>query len=311
MDSQKIDVEELLDNEVVVSESDDNNNKKSEHELTYKEDYVYIYSGKAMNERELLSFSARNELNMVMVAGAYESGKTTLIVMLYYLFREGKNKKVHFKSSNTMKGYWERGKSLLLNSGLSEPIIDRTPTEATDLFLNLNVLDEEKKQRNMIFADLSGEIFQTQDLTSDILDVFVDSKNVWLVLDGKKMSNVDTRRSTLHEFVVMIDNLIKYGYITQYTKVLLICTKMDVVKDKDSEQYIDKKIESVRKKFENSVAEIKLYKVSAIKLDDDKESEKLEQIIIDSFEERHSQQEYHDENKIELSRKFDYYGLRI
>lgn len=210
-----------------------------------------------------------------------------------------------------MKGYWERGKSLLLNSGLSEPIIDRTPTEATDLFLNLNVLDEEKKQRNMIFADLSGEIFQTQDLTSDILDVFVDSKNVWLVLDGKKMSNVDTRRSTLHEFVVMIDNLIKHGYITQYTKVLLICTKMDVVKDKDSEQYIDKKIESVRKKFENSVAEIKLYKVSAIKLDDDKESEKLEQIIIDSFEERHSQQEYHDENKIELSRKFDYYGLRI
>lgn len=318
MDDQKLNVDEILDNEVVVSEDDVENIYVNEEktlegkvsEKEHEDNYVFLHNGNAMTERELLSFSARNKVNMVMVAGAYASGKTTLMIMMYYLFREGRNKKLHFKSSYTMNGYWSRGRILTANSGEIEPKTDRTPTEATDLFLNLNLLDESSQQRNMIFADLSGEIFQKQDFLSDILECFLDSKNVWLVLDGQKMGSEDTRREAFHEFIVTLENLIKYGYITQDTKLQIICTKMDCVKEKESEQYIDKKVDFLKKQYKSCVDQIKFSKVSAMQLDDDRECEKLEQIIIDSFEEEYVHS-YTDKNlRIRLNRAFDYYGLR-
>lgn len=106
MDDQRLDVNEILDNEVVVSggESADikeneisevnevNDRSYTENEL-HPEEYIVIYSGKAMTERELLSFSARNNnVSLIMAAGAYASGKTTLMVMMYRLFLEGKIK---------------------------------------------------------------------------------------------------------------------------------------------------------------------------------------------------------------------------
>ena len=254
MDDQRLDVNEILDNEVVISgdESTDikenetsevNAKSYTENEL-HSEEYVVIYSGKAMTERELLSFSARNNnVSLIMVAGAYASGKTTLMVMMYRLFLEGKNKTLHFKSSNTMKGYWERGYNLMQNSGRGTPVVERTPSAATDLFLNLNVLDKDKNQHNLVFADLSGEIFETSDLADSALECFINSKIVWLVLDGEKMGHADMRRATFQEFSIMIENLIHHGYISNSTKLLLICTKMDSVTDKDSKAYIDEKLD--------------------------------------------------------------------
>lgn len=49
-------------------------------------------------------------------------------------FSGRKNKTLHFKSSNTMKGYWERGYNLMQNSGRETPVVERTPSAATDLF---------------------------------------------------------------------------------------------------------------------------------------------------------------------------------
>ena len=324
MDDQRLDVNEILDNEVVVSggESIDtkeneisevNDRSYTENEL-HPEEYVVIYSGKAMTERELLSFSARNNnVSLIMVAGAYASGKTTLMVMMYRLFLEGKNKTLHFKSSNTMKGYWERGYNLMQNSGRETPVVERTPSAATDLFLNLNVLDKDKNQHNLVFADLSGEIFESSDLADSALECFINSKIVWLVLDGEKMGHVDTRRATFQEFSIMIENLIHHGYISNSTKVLLICTKMDSVTDKDSKVYIDEKLDFLKAKYEKLVDEIKIWKVSARNIDDEKQSDTLEQIMMESFSNKCSDIQMEDiitDNRGALHRAFEYYGLR-
>lgn len=322
MDDQRLDVNEILDNEVVISgdestdikenETSEVNAKSYTENEQHSEEYVVIYSGKAMTERELLSFSARNNnVSLIMVAGAYASGKTTLMVMMYRLFLEGKNKTLHFKSSNTMKGYWERGYNLMQNSGRETPVVERTPSAATDLFLNLNVLDED--QHNLVFADLSGEIFETSDLADSALECFINSKIVWLVLDGEKMGHADMRRATFQEFSIMIENLIHHGYISNSTKLLLICTKMDSVTDKDSKAYIDEKLDFLKAKYEKLVDEIKIWKVSARNIDDEKQSDTLEQIMMESFSNKCSDIQMEDiitDNRGALHRAFEYYGLR-
>ena len=187
MDNQKLNVEEILDNEVVTTQkienvqyqkSDDGNViSGNQHNNKFDDTYVHIYSGKAMNERELLSFSARNKTNLILVAGPFASGKTTLMVMMYFLFKEGYNKKLKFKSSCTIKGYLERSRSLLLNSGNSMPDTERTPIKAEDLFLNLNLVNEDGKNSNLVFADLSGEMFKNQDYLNEVPECCSYTKN--------------------------------------------------------------------------------------------------------------------------------------
>lgn len=325
MDNQKLDVEEILGNEAVTTENenekqeiifqDDDSSAKNTIRESYEDNaYVYIHSGKAMTERELLSFSARNRINMVMVAGPFASGKTTLMVMMYYLFKERLNKKIRFKSSYTMKGYMDRSEKLLLNSGKDKPELDRTSTAATDLFLNLNLVDEDNQLRNMVFADLSGEMFQNPLFLKCLPDYFVDSKNILLILDGKKMGNIEARRSAFHEITVMMDNLINYRFVTKNTNLQVICTKMDWVDRQwdniELEHYIDTKYENFKMRYEKYVADMKFYKISVLNLDKCEESEYLEQIIMNCFEESYTYNEIIEKQEIKINRAFEGFGLR-
>lgn len=328
MDNQKLNVEEILGNEVVTTQEIEGvENQELDDEIDtlgnqlnnkFNDTYVHIYSGKAMNERELLSFSARNKTNLILVAGPFASGKTTLMVMMYYLFREGHNKKLQFKSSCTIKGYLERSRSLLLNSGNSIPDTERTPIKAEDLFLNLNLVSEDGKNSDLVFADLSGEIFKSQDYLKEVPECCAYTKNVLLILDGEKMGNISTRRSAFHDLILMIENLIKNKYLTKNTNVQIICTKMDWninkaadgTNIKELEKYIDTRIDEIKTKYQNKFACMKFYKISALNLDLECESEKLEQIILNCFEADYIEIEKKDKPEIKLNRAFEHFGLR-
>lgn len=326
MDNQKPNVEEILGNEVITTEEIDGTKNQEladenvilDNQQNNKTDdkYVHINSGKAMNERELLSFSARNRTNLILVAGPFASGKTTLLVMMYYLFKEGHNKKLQFKSSSTIKGYLERSQNLLLNSGNSIPNTERTPIKAEDLFLNLNLVNEDGKIANLVFADLSGEIFQNQAFLNVVPECCSYAKNVLLILDGEKMGDINTRRSAFHDLILMIENLMHNKYLTRNTKVQIICTKMDWVIDNDNssnkklEKYIDAKIVELKNKYINDFASIDFYKISAWNLDLRYESEKLEQIIINCFVSDDIEIEKMEKSEVKLNRAFERFGLR-
>ena len=74
-------------------------------EKVIPEDVVYVYSGNAMNMEEVFQFSCLKTVEPVIVAGEQGSGKTTLEVMMYSLFQEGKNDLLMFAGSITMKGF--------------------------------------------------------------------------------------------------------------------------------------------------------------------------------------------------------------
>lgn len=322
MDNQKIDIDEILDNEAKVSDEEDiQEGTLSEEKIQIENDilerfadYEYIHSGKAMNERELLHFSSRNTVSMVLVAGPFESGKTTLLVMMYHLFREGLNKKLKFKSSYTIRGFCERSESLLLNSGNSKPEIDRTSRNAQDLFLNLELVNENNQANNLIFTDISGELFSDPDFLKELPDYLLDLKNIILVMDGEAMGDVNRRRSSIHDIKVMIDNLIRYRIINHNTKIQVVCTKMDKLNRRDDyidcEKYIFQKYEELRAMYEEYVSQISFYKISALNLDENLESETLEQIIENCFEENSLQTEIREIRKRKLNRAFERFGLR-
>ena len=132
------------------------------------------------------------------------------------------------------------------------------------------------------------------------------------------MGNISTRRSAFHDLILMIENLMKNKYLTKNTNVQIICTKMDwnINKAADDtnieelEKYIDTRIDEIKTKYQNKFACMKFYKISALNLDLECESEKLEQIILNCFEADYIEIEKKDKPEIKLNRAFEHFGLR-
>lgn len=158
------------------------------------EDVVYVYSGEALELQDVFRFSCVENINPVIVAGEHESGKTTLEVMIYRLFLEGKNEKLMFAGSVTLKGFQERSRKLLKKSGAKKPDVQRTLwTEKK--FLHLALCNKkDKKRKNLIFADYAGELFDDATCLEELGNFFEDVSNVVITLDGKKLCKYEERK---------------------------------------------------------------------------------------------------------------------
>ncbi|MCI9536791.1 MAG: hypothetical protein HFG35_00680, partial [Eubacterium sp.] len=93
MSEQSIDMNEMLGNTAQTSDEEKKVTDATEIQENKVDDesYINVFPGNGLNLRELVHLSAKIPVNMVMVAGPYASGKTTLMVMMYHLFREGLN----------------------------------------------------------------------------------------------------------------------------------------------------------------------------------------------------------------------------
>lgn len=251
------------------------------------DEYISIYSGRALKSEELFYFSAKEDVNMVLVAGPYASGKTTLIIMLYRLFLKGYNKKLFFAGSKTMEGFRERSENLLYKSGQSEPFVARTSRAAEDRYLHLSVLDEERRKENVFFADVSGETFSDSSGLKMMAEDFSDSENVIVVIDGEKVCDASERNGSIFAAELLLRRLLNKKIITKRTKLQIVYTKKDKIdacEKKDAIlKYLKEKEQNFINNFKQYVYSVKCIYLSALS-EEPEECKKLEQILQNCME---------------------------
>lgn len=118
-----------------------------------------IYRGKALNNLELYHMTAKQETQLIMVAGSVHSGKTTMEVAFYQMFLRGVNKRLQFAGSQTLMDIVERSKGLRVTSGNATPMVTRTSNAISDNYLHIAVVDGMHRRNNLIFTDFAGEVF--------------------------------------------------------------------------------------------------------------------------------------------------------
>lgn len=283
-----IGVDELLRDKaellVEASQADNNEAVLFEQKVLTEEhsgEYISIYSGRALNGEELFHFSAKEDINTVLVAGPYASGKTTLIVMLYRLFLEGYNKKLCFAGSNTIEGFCERSANLLYQSGQAEPFVARTSRVAEDCYLHLAISVEGIKH-NIFLADVSGEKFSDSSEIERIAEDFSDSENVIIIVDGEKLCDPYEKKGVIFDTDLLLRRLLNKKIISKRTKLQIVFTKKDKIDDcKQKEEivsFLREKEQMFIRKFETYAYSIKCIYLSALS-DELEECEKLEQIL--------------------------------
>lgn len=251
------------------------------------DEYISIYSGRALKSEELFYFSAKEDVNMVLVAGPYASGKTTLIVMLYRLFLKGYNKKLFFAGSKTMEGFRERSENLLYKSGQSEPFVARTSRAAEDRYLHLFVSDEERRKQNVFFADVSGETFSDSSGLEMMAEDFPDSENVIVVIDGEKVCDASERNGSIFAAELLLRRLLNKKIITKRTKLQIVYTKKDKIDACEKKdvifQYLKEKEQNFINNFKQYAYSVKCIYLSALS-EEPEECKKLEQILQNCME---------------------------
>lgn len=276
------------------------------------EDYVYVYRGDALNEEELFQLSAQEDIKLVLIAGPHYSGKTTLIVMLYYLFLEGRNHTLRFGGSLTMDGFKSRSKKILLDSGEATPVVDRTSRLEQNLYLHLVLVDSSGKKSNLILTDISGEMF-TPSYMEKLSKLYNNCENVILTMDGEKLQDPLQRHNEVMQTIQLLKNLLTSQIMTKCSKLQVVCTKRDLIEAQNrlenTIQFMEKKWNSIQTSYESEVHSLEFQIISALHLDCEDTTKRLEQIMLRCLEivERDSVVPL-DEPK--LQRYFDKFKIR-
>lgn len=270
----------ILDNEVVTY-------TEEEPAMQRNEDYVYVYRGEALNEEELFRLSAQEDIKLVLIAGPHYSGKTTLIVMLYYLFLEGRNHQLRFGGSLTMDGFKRRSKKILLDSGEATPVIDRTPRAEQNIYLHLILVDAKGKKINLILTDISGELFTT-DYMEKLGTLYNNCENVILTMDGEKLQDPLQRQNEVMQTIQLLKNLLAFQIVTKCSKLQIICTKRDLIEAQNqfenTFQFLEKKWNSIQTSYAPEVHSLEFQIISALDLDCEDTPKELEQIMLRCME---------------------------
>lgn len=317
MSEQSIDMNEMLGNTAQTSDEEKKITDVTEvqEENVDIESYINVFPGNGLNLRELVHLSAKIPVNMVMVAGPYASGKTTLMVMMYHLFREGLNKKLRFRGSKTMLGYWKRSEKLMQYSANEKPEVDRTPLGFSDNFLHLSLVDSEGNERDVVFIDIPGEVFDEEGETKELEELFPDIANMIVVMDMQKIQNNLERRIVSLNTKAMLSNLIKYHILSNSTSLQILCTKMDSIKEVENiekcKEYVKKVFDEIKEDYGDKVKSLSIHFVSALELDNEEECRHLEDVLENCV----SQCSAHVERTTEidfdyLPREIDKFGLR-
>lgn len=317
MSEKNIDMNEMLDNTAQTSDKEKKiaDATDVQEESVDIESYINVYPGNGLNLRELVHLSARIPVTMVMVAGPYASGKTTLMVMMYHLFREGLNKKLRFRGSRTMRGYWKRSEKLMQYSANEKPEVDRTSLGFSDNFLHLSLVDSEGNEKDVVFVDIPGEVFDEEEEVKELEELFSDIENMIIVVDMQKIQNSSERRIVALNTKAMMSNLIKYHILSKSTSLQIACTKMDSIKGvEDFDQctgYINKVFSEIEKNYADKVGCLNIHFVSALDLDDEEECGRLEEILEHCVSKCSAHMERTAEIDLNyLPREIDKFGLR-
>lgn len=317
MGGPSMDMNLMLDNSAQTSDNKKNsvNSIGYQDENSDKDSYTDVFPGNGLNLRELFHLSARIPVTMVMVAGTFESGKTTLVVMMYHLFREGLNAKLRFRGSKTMLGYWKRSEKLMQYSANEEPQMDRTSLGFSDNFLHLSLVDSKGKEKDVVFIDLPGEAFGEGGDIKELGELFPDIVNMIVVIDMKKIRDKSKRRGENLNTKAMLSNLIKCHILSKATSLQIVCTKMDSVKETENldkcKSYVEKIFDEIKKEYGGMVGSLRMHFISALEIDKKEECRYLEDILENFVLTRPtSAEETIGINLDNLPREIDKFGLR-
>jgi hypothetical protein len=188
----------------------------------------YLSGDQGLRMSEAEEIAADRGAEVVLIAGLFGAGKTTLAVELYARFLEGPVGDWKFAGSVTLKALDHRHKNARASSGLEVAATERTTDDDMRL-LHLEV-DNGARRVPILMSDVKGEFFD--DLVHrggarETIPLARRADRCVLVIDGARLKEESDRFQSLLDARLMVGALTEPGALRRGAPILITLTKSD------------------------------------------------------------------------------------
>lgn len=196
-------------------------------------EFIRLPLGAALTEAEALAMAADRSVRIVVLAGAVDCGKTTLLASLYELFQSGPIKMVSFAGCNTLPAFEERCHLSRIESEKESADTSRTSYEGPHpeyLHLKIQSGESDTEQIDFLFTDVSGEMFEhARNSTNECkqLTFLHRASHLVVFLDCARALIVEKKWEMVQEVKSLFQSCLDSGMLSDSCYCTVIWSKCD------------------------------------------------------------------------------------
>ncbi len=236
----------------IIQEVDTPSSSKDFEQVYSEEDeVVYLRSGKHFEEHELSLITHDVPIQLVLLLGAPNSGKTTLLASLFDQFQKNPVAGYNFAGSKTIYGF-ERRCHKARYSGIvgATPDTDRTSVmNPVYLHLCLRKKGNSIDSKHLIFTDVSGELYeqiQGQSKEMENFSLLRRADHICYLLDGESLTENGKRQRIKNRFKKFLERGIECNMVSKDKPISVLISRLD---------QCDRQKDSIKKFFIDPMAE--------------------------------------------------------
>lgn len=255
----------------IFEEFDSGLEEQEKDEEIARENDIPLPIGDALNDEELYQLSSKKDIDLICMLGPVACGKTTFGAMLYSMFLRQINNDILFAGSQTIVGFETLLNYIRVYSGKSKVDMPRTPEKNRRMFYHLELLEKSlSKKQDIIFADVSGELFKICKANKDNLDREIPflsiAKNIAIFIDGEKLLDNFLRHSAILDAQSILRTIRSSKQFRNGMNIDIIISKNDKVAERKNDVRTMAIIENIEQQFKvfNNDFNIKIFRIQAL-----------------------------------------------
>ena len=208
-------------------------------------DFLDLPSGEALTPEQAGEITRSGISKVVIIAGPYGSGKTTILTALYEAFLEAPFANFLFRASKTLIGFERRAHLGREESTQTTPETAHTSVREGVVFLHLDITAGEPgatEHKHMLLSDISGELFKRLRDSSEAvtqLEVLRRTDHLCLVIDGEKIADRQQRHVARNDSRSILRSILEAQVLSKQAVIDIVFTKWDLVIQNQSKDDTD------------------------------------------------------------------------
>lgn len=202
-------------------------------------DLVDLPSGEALRGDEVDAVTRSDHTKLVVVAGPYDSGKTTILTSTFESFLDAPISNFQFRGSRTLVAFERRCHDGRVQSGRERPATTHTSMREGVAFLHLELASTELGRRgtsSLLMTDISGELFgQVRDLSeaAENLECLRRADHFCLAIDGEAATEPDRRQQVRTDSRSILRSILEARVLPPQCTIDIVITKWDRIVERD------------------------------------------------------------------------------
>jgi hypothetical protein len=235
---------------------------------------IRLPAGIELNEEQAEQLASERKARLVVLAGAVDCGKTTLLSSLYEMFQAGPIEKKQFAGCETFPAFEKKCHLGRADSGNDKEDTARNTYEGPEpeyLHLKLQSGPKALSHIDFLFTDVSGEMFEHARNSTDECKKLLflrRAAHILVFLDCEKLFRPEKRWGMVNDAKALIQSCLDSNMIEPDSFITVVWAKYDFIeaakgKEKEAAKRFIKQIEDEFKAaFADRIKNLKFHKTA-------------------------------------------------